>query len=205
MEQPGCDGLASGITVDGAAAKIERNKIDGAGGSGQGLANETVGVTVKNGTATIQSNTISNFHVGVDLYPKTSVTIRQNNFENNSQNVILEAGATSGVNAAGNWWGTADIQAVAAKIHDYRSDFNLGKVNTQPILNSPNTQATPNPDTPIPTVAPPNAPAPRTPIQNLLQTVFYIFVLAIMAAVLSVGIVLVLVIRGERKRQLRVW
>ncbi|MEJ2244444.1 MAG: hypothetical protein P8X87_07990, partial [Candidatus Bathyarchaeota archaeon] len=39
-------------------------------------------------------------------------------------------------------WGTTDIQAINMTIHDYKFEFDLGRVNFCPFLTEPNPEAT---------------------------------------------------------------
>jgi hypothetical protein len=75
---------------------------------------------------------------------------------------------TDDINATYNWWGTTDTNAISQTIHDNKNDFNLGKVNFDPILLQNNPNAMPNQNAPIPIVTPPYTSASPTP--NPTQT-----------------------------------
>ncbi|PVX24854.1 MAG: hypothetical protein CW716_09285 [Candidatus Bathyarchaeum sp.] len=101
----------------------------------------------------IRSNTIANNKVGVNIYDcngSSSVTLEGNNFEQNSQyNIYLGEEGVYGttapnVDAANNWWGTADTSVIIQSIFDHRNNFNVGSVTFNPILDSRNSAAMPN-------------------------------------------------------------
>jgi len=87
----------------------------------------------------VRKNTIVNNTFGIIVYP--TPLINYNNIYGNSENIHLAIGEVENVDAANNWWGTIDAQAIAQTIHDNRDDFTLGKVNFTPFLNSPNPDA----------------------------------------------------------------
>ncbi len=95
------------------------------------------------GNAVIQDNTIVNSGIGITLNNAVSPTISGNNIENSNQYSIRLKGTSNNIDAANNWWGTTDTQAINQSIYDLKNDFNLGKVNFTPILNSPNPSAPP--------------------------------------------------------------
>jgi parallel beta-helix repeat protein len=132
---------------------------------------------------TIRNNTIANCTTGLsvpgldDVYPNPQVTY--NNFIDISQyNVNLynhERDQSSNINATYNYWGTTDQQTISQKMHDYKNDFNLGKVTYDPLLTAPNTQAMPNTEAPLPTAEPtPTSALSATPT-HMLQAHLLLF------------------------------
>lgn len=94
---------------------------------------------------TISNNTISNNTIGFsirELAFGSGPTILNNNIENNSNySMLLAPDTKNNVDATFNWWGTADQQAINQSIYDFKNDFNLGKVNFNPFLTAPNSNA----------------------------------------------------------------
>lgn len=137
-------GTGSGITVNpttySESAVIEGNLIVNFGNAVE--LDEVSG----SGTYLIQNNTLINNLVGVDIsgHGTTSAqsfanTILYNNLLSNSQyNIYLTPEATTGnVNAADNYWGTVNTQAINQTIYDFKDDFNLGTVTFAPFLTAP--------------------------------------------------------------------
>jgi hypothetical protein len=124
-----------------AAGTIQHNLISGA-----------EGITTGTTSVVITENTITKNTVGITVYTP-NITISRNNIVDNTQNSVVLYGA-SDVEASNNWWGTTDTQAIGNKIHDSKSDFNLGTVNINPILTESNPDATPNPNIQLPTATP---------------------------------------------------
>jgi parallel beta-helix repeat protein len=114
---------------------------------------------------TIQSNTISQNEVGIELYSVSYCTLHDNNIQENSgYNIYL--GEAQDFNATYNWWGTTDTATIDDSIYDFHDDFDLGKVNYTPFLTEPNPEAHPKdaPTTPSPTPTPtPTATPEQTP------------------------------------------
>jgi hypothetical protein len=99
-----------------------------------------------------------------------SVTIANNNIQNNNQNSIYLKETSNDIEATNNCWGTTDTQAINQTIHDFKNDFNLGKVNFVPFLTEPNPEATPDPNAlPISTPTPVPSTSP-TPTSSPAQT-----------------------------------
>jgi hypothetical protein len=122
------------------------------------------GITIYGNTnPLIENNTIATNTIGLNIYDSKespSPTIEYNNFEQNSQyNIYLGLQGSYGstapnVNASNNWWGTTDISVINQTIYDFKDNYNVGTVTFTPILNAPNTEATPNPNAPISTSNP---------------------------------------------------
>jgi hypothetical protein len=128
------------------------------------------------------------------MNPMASAVIRFNNFENTNSSVRLNS--ADNVNAAYNWWGTTDTQAISQKIYDNKNDFNLGTVTFVPFLTEPNSQAPVATNiplsitTPTPTTSPTNSPMPTsTPYQEPQQTKQEVIIgAAITATVIVAGL-----------------
>jgi hypothetical protein len=147
-----------GVRVSVSSAKIENNVI----------ANNNYGIS---GGGTIRNNTFGNNALGVDVSLAANIT--QNNIINSTQNNIrMSMSSTNTIDAANNWWGPTDTQAINQTIQDYKTNPSIGKVNFSPFLNELNTQApslqniyltpapTPTPY-PTPTLAPTHTFIPR--------------------------------------------
>jgi len=121
------------------SAIIELNRID----------NNDVGIHVLS-QASITNNTIANSGTAVLLENVSSVNINFNNIEDSRQHSIYLEETTGNVDATNNWWGTADPQAINLTIHDYKYDFDLGRVDFVPFLTEPNPEemSTPIPEFP---------------------------------------------------------
>ena len=96
------------------------------------------------------------------------------------------------VNAAYNWWGTTDTQAISQKIYDNKNDFHLGTVTFEPFLTAPNPEAPDVSYVPTPTPSPTDSPAPTsTPDQEPTlkpEQVESIIGVAIAVAVIGAGL-----------------
>jgi subtilisin family serine protease len=99
------------------------------------------------GNATLRNNTITgNGTVGCDS--KRSVICGQattgvivgNNIYGNGGEIDVMWGTTT-VDAANNYWGTADLSAIRARIWDQQQDLNLGTINVTPFLIEPSQTA----------------------------------------------------------------
>lgn len=107
------------------------------------LMNNRYGVEVCSDT-TIKNNTFTNNNETISIVKKpSSVTINYNNFESATQDIIWLYGMSNSIDATNNWWGTVDTRAINLTIHDYKYDFDLGKVNFVPFLSEPNPEALP--------------------------------------------------------------
>ncbi len=136
-----------GISITQGNATIEGNEIFDNGGSG-----------IKARTAIIRNNTIASNSIGIYLTSSESV-VTFNNIQNNRQNSLYLSSPTD-FNAAYNWWGTADTQAINQTIYDFRYDFNLGIVTFAPFLTEPNPHA--NLSIVLPTLSPTTTSSPSS-------------------------------------------
>jgi parallel beta-helix repeat protein len=132
----------SGNVVSGCLTGINT----GAGGTatieGNFVFNNTIGIVVWS-QATIRNNTLTNNGVGIKLTQSSSSSIIYNNIQGYGQESLYLYDTSSNIDAANNWWGTTDPQAINHTIYDGKNDFNLGTVTFIPFLTEPNPQATP--------------------------------------------------------------
>ena len=153
----------------------------------------TVAGIVTNHNATIENNLIMYNPTGIriDSTILANPTIRYNTIAENS--VGIEMNIAENIDAASNWWGTADITGINQSIYDFEDDFNLGTVNfvpflTEPHLNTPLATSIPTP-TPKPTSTPePTEPPAATPTAVNGVEIAILIVLIIIAALLAVNI-----------------
>jgi hypothetical protein len=155
---------------------IEGNLIVNTGNNGAGISmSGTEPEQIPEGTITIENNTIADSYYGVDVsfygyqYVNTFyLNLAFNNFENITGYNLYWYSFTN-LNATLNYWGTTDEQIINQSIYDSKNDFNLGTVTFTPFLTSPNPEAIPNPNAPIPTpyLSPTETP---TPTQSPTQT-----------------------------------
>ncbi|MCK5511134.1 hypothetical protein KAI65_06405 [Candidatus Parcubacteria bacterium] len=97
--------------------------------------NEKDGIRL-NHVAVIKNNDIINNNgAGIRMYRDTSSSeITTNNIhDNNGYNVLC---LYETCNLKQNWWGTTNLPEIEEKLFDYYDDFELGKINYQPILQS---------------------------------------------------------------------
>lgn len=167
------------------------------------IATNTYGISLASQATAIQNNTIQNSQTAIQLqtYP---TTISYNNFLNYTQNSITLTSEPSNVNAANNWWGSTDIQAINLTIHDFKYDLNLGIVNIVPILNAqneaaPSTSYTLNlppipPQTPNPTPSPTPTPTGTPAIPE------YTMPIVLLAAVIATMLSLIVIRRTQKRK-----
>ncbi len=132
------------IVIQSGSPTIQRNVISGAIGIDMGTLTSSANPTIEN-------NTLSSCGMGIFVgrTSELTLTLMYNNFQNNKQyNINWQP--TENLYAPNNWWGTTDQSAISSSIYDFKNDFNLGKVNFVPFLTSPNPQAVPNSNAPIP-------------------------------------------------------
>ncbi len=106
---------------------------------GNFIANDTIGIK---GNGYIRDNTITGNLIGIE---SPASTITGNNIYGNSKNSVHMSGADD-IDATNNWWGTSDTESISHTIWDFNDDFDLGKVNFQPILTNPSPSAPTNGD-----------------------------------------------------------
>ena len=127
---------------------------------------------IGSGGSNIDYNTIIKNAVGIDN-PAASCLIDYNNIYGNTQyNIQMNAGVN--VNAANNWWGTTDTQAINQTIYDHKNDSTLGTVQFVPFLLDASIAAPSAPGiTVITTTQPSSSPqpteAPANPTANPLS------------------------------------
>ena len=87
----------------------------------------------------IQNNAITgNSMVGI-RFSASPTALSNNNIYSNTLNVALTI--ADNVDAANNWWGTTDAQAINQTIYDNKNSNTLGRVNFVPFLSAPNPSA----------------------------------------------------------------
>ena len=92
-----------------------------------------------------------------------------NNFVEYSQSSLYLLGPKD-MYAEENWWGTTDLDAINASIHDKSDNSVLGKVDFEPILTSINTEAPTQPLTPVPDLPTPQWSPTTIPDQTTTPT-----------------------------------
>ena len=180
-----------GIYGSGGTYTIERNLIE----------NNDIAIEMFAASPIIEKNTIIDNSIGLNISNSTvyasTATITNNNIYNNSINNIYLGGLTANlqipasqttannINAAYNWWGTTNTQAINQTIRDFKNDSYVGTVTFTPFLNAPNPQAVPDPNAPIPNLS-------STPLLTEL-------VAAVVATALVVGIGLIVYFKKYRR------
>lgn len=133
------------ISLSGGSPLIQRNQISG-----------QEGLLIGHGNPVVRNNTFSGCNRAI-VDDSNSASDNLNIYYNNLEsypppyyyNIYLET--SSNLNATYNWWGTTDQSTISSTIYDFNKDFSLGTVTFTPFLIAPNSQATPNPNAPIPT------------------------------------------------------
>jgi len=148
-------------------------------------------IVVIDNNVNIENNTLNS--TGLIIKPSENLTVKYNNIDGG---VTLSQGTSANVDAAYNWWGTTDTSTIDASIFDFKEDFNLGNVTYLPLLFSPNQQAMPDPNAPIPTQVPSAAPLPSNNPTFVSQV-------ALVALVGIIAFLLIAVILFLRKRSLK--
>ncbi len=139
-------GCLDGISVlEGGTTTIQRNLI----------VNTTRDAVHVASDAIITDNTIRNNQRGIVVSNGPTLTVKNNNMENNGKYFFyLYTG--NKLDAANNWWGTTDTQAIENSIWDNSFEPYDGTVSINPILTSPNQAASPNSMT-FPSINVPNS------------------------------------------------
>ncbi len=105
--------------------------------------------------AIISDNTIRNNQKGIVVSNAPTLTVTNNNLENNGEySFYLYTG--NNIDATSNWWGTNNTQTIENSIWDSTFEPYDGTVNINPILTAPNPQANPNSMT-FPSINMPNS------------------------------------------------
>ena len=143
-------------------ATIQQNLLQSNASNAVGI--EAVG---PQSDVTVQDNAIIGVPTGIFLSDSLQqLNFAYNNLVDNSQN-SLYCNLYSNVDAAFNWWGTADTAQINQSIYDSKYNPTLGTVSFVPFLTDPNTDAPATPtQSPSPT---PNLPTP-TPTLNPIST-----------------------------------
>ncbi len=182
-------GCWRGIAINaGNTAVIQRNYIHD---NSWGIVNGPNSWEVTAGAnATILNNTITRNVGGIIIMGNFSPIVAFNNLQSNNESSVSTAATSSDgltarttcpldVNAAYNYWGTTDQQAINQIIRDHKNYALSGNVYYQPILSSLNPQAMPVqpplqqpvPFTPLPAVTPTPTPKPTSsPTPTTVQT-----------------------------------
>ncbi|MEM2130046.1 MAG: right-handed parallel beta-helix repeat-containing protein [Candidatus Bathyarchaeia archaeon] len=114
----------------GGSATIEFNLI----------IDNTIGIDTGS-EVSIKNNTVSHNSIAIALTSCPSAIINYNNIQDYSRKSVNLTYTSSNIDATYNWWGTTDAQAINQTIYDFKSDFNLGKVDFIPYLATPNLAA----------------------------------------------------------------
>jgi len=142
----------------------------------------------------IEQNTIAENAIGVEYQPdQLTALFAYNNIQDNSAYNFKLIDSVVDVNVANNWWGTTDAEQISQKIYDQEWDFNLGKVDFNPILTSPITHTTPMPTTtptPVVSITPTPIATPTSTPYNEPQQIEHeaIIGIVIVTAVICVGL-----------------
>lgn len=100
---------------------------------------ETNIIVSGNSSPIISHNMIINGDCGIGFNEFTggSPKIYGNNIYDNEANLVLPPGVKQLIDAASNWWGTANLNEIEEKLHHYRDDRTRGKVTFEPFLEEP--------------------------------------------------------------------
>ncbi len=163
-------GYYNGINVD-SQVTVTGNAVSGCSnaglvGNGGSLSNNYVynnfiGISIESG-GSFQNNAVVSNEIGIQIKSKpVQGTVSNNNIVSSKQySVKMEA--LQNVDLPNNWWGTTDIQTINQTIRDFKSDFNLGRVNYLPFLAQPNPQAPQTADIDSNTISTPSPSIPDT-------------------------------------------
>jgi hypothetical protein len=127
-------GCLDGISVlEGGTTTIQRNIIVNTTRESLHVASDAI----------ILNNTIRNNQEGIVVSNSPTLTVKNNNLEDDG-NYSFYLYTGNNVDAASNWWGTTDTQAIENSIWDSTFEPYVGTVSINPILTAPNQQAYPN-------------------------------------------------------------
>jgi hypothetical protein len=104
--------------------------------------------------AIISENTIRNNQKAIVVGNAPTLTVKNNNLENNGYNFYLYT--NNNIDATNNWWGTNNTQTIENNIYDGKFKQYCGNVTITPILIEPNPEAHPNSMT-FPSINMPNS------------------------------------------------
>jgi hypothetical protein len=160
-------GWPAGIITYGSSAQVTLNH--------NLVVDNDVGVEI-HGKVTLTSNTLRNNDIAIKAESGAQATLRSNNIEGSGNYSVYFDSTQASVDAANNWWGTADESAIVNSFFDSNKDFTLPTVNYTPYLTAPNSDAptstddlpvhqtptaTPPPESTTPPVEPTDAAAPN--------------------------------------------
>jgi hypothetical protein len=107
------------------------------------IANNEIGIGIEQGaTSQIINNNITNNSIGINVFfssaseGDTIFEIKNNNIQDNIE-YNIQNNVEKRVLVVYNWWGTTDTFSIDTSIYDYQDDFEIGKVEYLPILESP--------------------------------------------------------------------
>jgi hypothetical protein len=172
-------------------------------------------------TVDVSSNTISQNTIGIQTsdYDGNATVTNNNIYENTEFNFKLTQDSKD-VKATNNWWGSTDASVISQKIYDRQFDFNLGNVLTDPILQSPVSNApvipanipsdtfqptpsaspTPTQPTEQPTLNPTANPSQPSIGTELNLNIAEIAILAVLIVIAVLLVVLILTLRKRNKK-----
>ena len=148
--------ISNNIVIDGPVVVDWGASFVGNTVNGSGIRASTSGVIEQNyvfngggigGYGTIKDNTVIDNAIGIAV--NGPATISGNNIYGNTKNNLFLGSSGYDVNAANNWWGTTDVNAINQTIFDAKNDFHLGVVTFIPILTQPSSSAPSAPRTSI--------------------------------------------------------
>lgn len=108
--------------------------------SQDGFEHNAVGLSVQGlGRFRLSNSTVADNQIGLALSVQSSeLHLNDNNIEENSSHSIVTSGlSTFRVDAADNWWGTADTTSIRQAVVDCQTDLTLPCVEISPLLPSP--------------------------------------------------------------------
>ncbi len=145
----------NGLQASGNSVRMEGNYI----------SNCQYGISA---SGTIQSNTVVNNKVGIQIIAPSAPVTNNNIYGNTENNLVLLN--SQNLDATNNYWGTTDSQAIAQTIRDAKNDFNAGTVTYTPFLSSPSTSAPANPGGYLSPTATPVVDPTETPISTTIDS-----------------------------------
>jgi hypothetical protein len=96
--------------------------------------NSGKGINFRNSRVKVLKNLIRDNGAGLFLFENDQpFEIRANNILNNKYQLRLGDFYSGNVQLQGNWWGSAELQEIGARIYDRRMDAEIGEVTLQPL------------------------------------------------------------------------